>query len=309
MTFNVTILGSNSAMPANGRHPSAQLVNVNENLFLLDCGEGTQMQMQRYGVKTSKINHIFISHLHGDHFHGILPLLDTFSLTDRQAPLTLYAPPDLEKVIALHQMVSSNGRKPDYPIIFNPIDADQTVVIFENNLISVSTLPLIHRLPCTGFLIKQKLGQRRMRAEKIEQYQIPFKVISDIKNGDDFITQSGTIIPNHELTEPPPIPRSYAYCSDTAYNEALIPLLSGVDVLYHESTYMSDMQELAYDRGHSTAVDAAKIARAANVGRLFLGHFSSRYDKPERLLTEARPVFHETYLAIEGSVINITDID
>jgi len=307
MTFTVTILGSNSAMPVYDRHPSAQLVNVNENLFLIDCGEGTQMQLQKYGIRYHKINHIFISHLHGDHFHGLLPLLDTFMLTDRKSPLYLFAPPDFLKVLELHQMVSSKGHKPEYPIIFQPVDAGKTGVIFENKHLSISTLPMIHGLPCTGFLLKQKIVDRKMKAGKIQEYQIPFSLIDGIKKGDNFITPSGRVISNQELTEDPPVPRSYAYCSDTSFNENLIPLLKGVDVLYHESTYLEDMQEFAAARGHSTATDAAKIASAAKVQRLYLGHFSSRYEKTDLFLKEARKVFKETCLALEGSVINVLE--
>ncbi|OWY24919.1 ribonuclease Z [Sphingobacteriales bacterium UPWRP_1] len=304
MSFRVTILGSNSAMPANGRHPSAQAVVINENPYLVDCGEGTQMQLMHYKVKTARIDHIFISHLHGDHYLGLLPLIDSYVLTNRTKPLHIFAPQPLQEVVAAHHKASTQRLEIPFKLFFYATNPHQTGVIFENNDVCVSTLPMKHGLECTGFLFRQKQVLRNMIAEKIQQYQIPFTAIPAIKKGADFVTMQGAVIANSELTYLPPA-GSYAYCSDTAYNEDLVPHIAGVDVLYHESTYLSDLQELAAERGHSTAIDAARIAHAAGAGRLYLGHFSSRYKKLDKYLHEAHPFFAQTYLATEGLAIDV----
>lgn len=305
MTFTVTILGSSSAKPAYDRHPSAQVLQCGNDLYLIDCGEGTQMQMQRFNINPFKITHIFISHLHGDHYLGLLPLLDSLMLNNRTKPLYLFAPEDCMRAIVLHRQISAHNYQPDYELIFQPTQAQAPEVIVDNKYLTVTTLPLQHGLPCTGFLFKQKQAHRKMIGTAIEKYQIPYHLIPDIKKGADYTTPQGMVIPNNLLTTLPPAPLSYAYCSDTAYSEPLIPLVKGVDVLYHESTYLSDMQEVAPLRGHSTSIDAAKIARAASVGKLFLGHFSPRYDRLHHYLHEARPFFPDTYLATEGLVIDV----
>ena len=306
MAFTVTILGSNSAKPAYGRHPSAQVLMVNEKFYLIDCGEGTQMQMDLYGVKVAKIDHIFISHLHGDHYLGLIPLLDTLGLSRRKKAMHLFAPAELEQILALHYKVSAHGHLPPFPIVFHAIDANNTGLIYENADITVHTLPMDHRIPCTGFLFTQKAGQRKMIAEKIAQYQIPYSAIPAIKEGGDFVDALGNVVPNEAITEAPTPPGSYAYCSDTAYNEALLPYINKVSVLYHESTYLSEMQDVAQHRGHATAIDAARMALAANAGCLYLGHFSSRYGRLDRFLKEAHPFFPNTFIASEGLVIQVT---
>lgn len=298
-TFELTILGSNSAKPVFDRHPSAQALQINQEIYLIDCGEGTQSQLTRYGVRRSKINHIFISHLHGDHYLGLLPLLDSFALDSRSTPLHLYAPPGLKRVIDLHHEVS-NGRLP-YELVFYPVHAEHSTVILDTPQLSVSTLPLCHgRLPCTGFLFAEKTLPRKIIAEKIAQYEIPFDHINDIKNGDNFTTAQGIVIPHNELTIPNRAPYSYAYCSDTTYTETILPYIQGVNILYHEATYLKNLTQKAFERGHSTAEQAAQIALKAEAQHLIIGHYSSKYKDLQPFTEEARAIFPHTDLAIEG---------
>lgn len=305
MTFELTVLGNNSAQPAYGRHPSAHLLNINETYYLIDCGEGTQMQLYRYGLKISKIKHIFISHLHGDHFLGLLPLLDSYNLSGRVQPLHLYGPPLLQQIIDLH--LSITNWHYNYELVFHPITADQSVVLLDNKEVSIKTIILDHRLPCTGFLFAEKMRERKMRKDKIEQYQIPYTRIPAIKQGADFITVDQQVILHDELTISAAAPRSYAYCSDTAYTETILPIIQDVDLLYHEATYLSNLAAQAIARGHATAWQAATIAQKAKAKYLLLGHFSSRYVNLTPFTTEARTVFAESYLAEEGKQYRLQD--
>ncbi|MGB1241524.1 MAG: ribonuclease Z [Chitinophagales bacterium] len=300
-TFSVTILGSNSAMPVYDRHPSAQVLNVNEQLYLIDCGEGTQMQIQKYGIRTSKISHIFISHLHGDHYLGLIPLLDTFALLGRKKAVHLFAPPPMLRIIELHGEI--NGWKLEdspYPLHFHPIDSQNSAILLDNQQIRVRSIPLDHRVPCTGFLFEEKPKERKMLSDQIKAFKIPYTAIPAIKKGGDYITEEGAVIPNEILTANPPTPRSYAYCSDTAYTETILPFIKNVDLLYHEATYLEDRVEMAAERGHSTAIEAAKIAQKAGAKELLLGHFSSRYQDLTPFEEEAKSVFPNTKVAIEG---------
>ncbi len=304
--FDLLILGSNSAKPAYDRHPTAQLLNVQHRLYLVDCGEGTQMRLAENGVKSSKIDAIFISHLHGDHFLGLLPLLDSFNLMGRQHPLHLIGPPDLIKIIDLHKEVCKARFL--YPIHFIPIkDTENAGRVYEDEMISVDTIPMDHRVPCTGFLFREQPKERNILKAKIEEYQIPFQQIKAIKKGADFECESGEIIPNAELTLAPKPRRAYAYCSDTAYFEAIIPQIQAVDLLYHESTYLEDMTHLAAERGHATAKEAARIAFKAQAKKLLIGHFSSRYADLSGFEKEARDVFPNSFLALEGKTFNINN--
>jgi len=305
-TFSVTILGSNSAMPVYDRHPSAQVLNVNEKLYLIDCGEGTQMQIQKYGIRTSKINHIFISHLHGDHYLGLIPLLDTFALLGRKQAIHLFAPPPMLKIIELHGAI--NGWKLEdspYPLHFHPIDSQNSAVLLDNPQIKVTSIPLNHRVPCTGFLFEEKPKERKMMSDQIKVFKIPYTAIPAIKKGGDYTTEEGRVVLNEILTSDPPLPRSYAYCSDTAYTETILPLIKNVDLLYHEATYLEDRVEMAAERGHSTAMEAAKIAQKADAKQLLLGHFSSRYQELTPFEEEARSVFSNTQIAIEGKTFSV----
>lgn len=306
MHFELTILGSNGAIPAYDRHPTSQILNYNSNLFMVDCGEGTQFRMNKFNIKRGKLDNIFISHLHGDHFFGLMGLITSLNLNWREHTLNIYGPPALEEIINLHLKNSQTQLK--FDIHFHPIVADKPRLIYEDHALSVETIVLKHRLPTTGFLFREKQGLRKMRGEKLDQYQIPVEVIPAIKKGDDFVTPEGVIIPNTELTTAPHAPRSYAYCSDTAYHEPIIEQLQGIDLLYHEATFISEHQARAEETFHSTGKQAASIAKQAGVGKLVIGHFSARYENLHPLLDEARAVFPATELALEGQTFSIQQV-
>jgi ribonuclease Z len=300
MTFEVTILGSNSAIPANGRHPTSQVLNFNERLFLIDCGEGTQMQLNKYKIRFHKINRIFISHLHGDHFFGLIGLITSYNLNHRTAPLHVYGPEGLDEVINVQLRYCS--RQTDYEIVFHIFEPQNGAIVFEDATMKVTSLSMIHRIPCSGFIFTEKFAEQNIRKEKIQEYKIPFEVIGDIKKGANLQLEDGTIIPNAELTLPPPKARSYAFCTDTLYNEELLSHLQGVNLLYHEATFDKTRAERALETFHSTSEQAAEIAKKAQVQKLIIGHFSSRYHEYdlENLLKEAQSVFPSTALALEG---------
>ncbi len=303
MTFVVKILGSNSAVPAFDRNHTSQIVQVNNKYILIDCGEGTQLQMAKYKVKYSKIDYILISHLHGDHYLGLMGLLFTFHLYGRTKPLTVYGPKGLDEII-LTQLKHSQSIL-NYKIDFIQTDPNQPQLIFENQSFTIKSFPLKHRIPCTGFLIKEKQKKRRIDSDKIPE-GFTNEQLALIKKGEDIIDESGRIvIKNKDITKPPKKSRSYAYCSDTKYDEDIIPFIKQVDLLYHESTFMKDLEERAQLTFHSTAQQAATIAKKAKVKKLLLGHFSSRYRQLEPLLNEAKSVFSETELAIEGQKFEI----
>lgn len=303
MQFDVTILGSNAAIPAFNRFPSSQVVNYNGNQFLVDCGEGSQFRMQQFNIKRGRLDNIFVSHLHGDHFFGLVPLLTSFNLNWREHPLNIYGPPCLKEIIDVHFKYAGTVLK--YDINFHPVEADAPRVIYEDNNLTVETIILKHRLPTTGFLFREKPAPRKILSEKIEQYQIPYQVINDIKSGADFTAADGKLIPNAELTTDPAPPRSYAYCSDTIYTDGFTEQIKGISTLYHEATFVSEHTERAAETYHTTSSQAAKVAVAAGVGKLLIGHFSARYDDLSTLHAEAKAVFPNTHLAIEGTVFEI----
>lgn len=307
MKFQLTILGSSSATPVRNRFPSSQLLNVNEKLYLIDCGEGAQIQLLRYGLKASRIERIFISHLHGDHYFGLPGLLSTLHLNGRTKPLYLYGPPQLMDIINLTLSCSETQLR--YPLEFFPVDAAQPSLIVDDPGLSVETIIMNHRVPCTGFLFREKQRLPNIIREKVTEYQIPSDLIPAIKRGADFTTPSGETIPNGELTKPPRPPRSFAYCADTLVKPDIIGQLREVDLLYHEATFGSEMLERAGDTYHSTAAQAAQIALDAGVKKLLIGHFSARYRELSPLLEEARAVFPNTYLAKEGSVFKVGNND
>jgi ribonuclease Z len=298
MIFEILILGSSSATPIYQRHPTAQVININERFFLVDCGEGTLIQMNRYGVKFHRINHIFISHLHGDHYLGLMGLLSTMHLQGRVAELHLYSQPELMEIIDIQLKYSQTDLR--YKIIFHPLDATKSNLIYQDDDVAVHTIPLSHRIACTGFLFKEKQKPRKLLREKLQEYNIPVESFSDLKNGKEFTDEKGNVIPNAELTSDPRVPRTYAFCSDTIYDERLIPYLRKIDLLYHEATFLSDKELRASDTFHSTAAQAATIALKAEVKRLIIGHFSARYKNIYPLLDEAKTVFENSTLAIEG---------
>ncbi len=305
--MKLTILGSSSALPTSERYPSAHVLNAHERLFLIDCGEGTQMQLRRNKIRFGKINHIFISHLHGDHVFGLYGLLSTFSLMGRKKTLNLYAPENFEAI--LHSHLNDFDIHLSYKIDFTALSGKDPVLILDDKYLTVTSFPLQHRVPAYGFIFREKQHQRNIIKERINEYQIPLVRIPAIKKGEDFITQDGTLIKNEDLTLPPSESLSYAYCSDTKYFKRLSSFVKGVNLLYHEATFDKSLGELASITGHSTTIDAAKTASEAGVGALVIGHFSSRYRNISFLVEESRSVFSRTYPAIDGTTIDIGNIN
>ncbi|MFT3904626.1 MAG: ribonuclease Z [Niabella sp.] len=294
--LGVTILGNNSAVAAYGRHPSSQIVSSREQLFLIDCGEGTQFQMNDYKIKRNKISHIFISHLHGDHYFGLIGLLTSYALLGRTQDLHIYAPAPLQEII--HIQVNCAGTRFPYDLIFHPITGASTLVSFDG--ITVKSFPTNHRIECYGFVFEEKRKPRKIIHEKIEEYHVPYNQIEALKSGADFEKEDGSIIPNAMLTEAAPPGKKYAYCADTRYDESIVPHIQNADMIYHETTYLRDFKDNAVLRFHSTTHEAATIAQKANVKKLLIGHFSSKYESLDAFLTEATEVFPQTELAEEG---------
>ena len=303
MRFDLTILGCNSAIPAHGRFPTSQVLNVSDQLYMIDCGEGAQWRLQDTGIKRGKINQIFISHLHGDHIYGLIGLLNSFSLSIREEPITIFSPNGLEEIIRVQLKYTKSELS--FPLSFIDLDTAKNQMIFEDKLIEVYTIPLQHRAPTSGFLFREKPLPLNIIASKISEFEIPVEKIKEIKNGKDFMLADGDIIPNSELTLPPKPSRAFAFCSDTVYNESIIPIIKGVDLLYHEATFLHELKELARETMHSTVKEAATIAQKANVGQLVLGHYSSRYKDLSPLLEEAQSVFPNTVLGIDGKTISV----
>jgi ribonuclease Z len=298
MKFEVTILGSSSATPIFNRNPSAQALNINDRLYLVDCGEGTQQQLLRFDVKASRIDHIFISHLHGDHYLGLVGLLSSMHLNGRKKTLKLFGPSQLKEIIDLQLKYSDTVLQ--YPIDFIFTNADKAEVILDNTDITVETIPLDHRIACAGFLFKQKKRLKKIIKEKIIELNIPIQYYSDIKKGADYIAADGTVYKNADITSNPKEPKSYAYCSDTLYNESYFAQISNADLLYHESTFLNNLLDRAQSTYHTTALQAGDVALKTHAKRLLIGHFSARYKTLNELLDEARSVFPNTELAVEG---------
>lgn len=304
MKFELTILGSNSAVPAFRRFPTAQVLNVLEQLYLIDCGEGTQMRMLDYGIRRSKIHQIFISHLHGDHIFGLIGLLTSMSLARRTDSLTVFSPPGLQEIIEVQ--LRQTGSEIGYPLHFQELQTETPELIFSDKQVDVSTIPLQHRIPAVGYLFREKKYLPNILPEQIERYQIPFQQIGGIKAGADFTTKDGQVIPNNELVRPARKSRSFAFCSDTVYNEDIIPIIKQVDLLYHETTFLHEMLAYAQKTKHTTAHQAATIAAKAEVGKLITGHYSSRYQNLDPILKEAQKVFPNTVLGLEGRIYKVT---
>jgi ribonuclease Z len=304
--MKLTILGSSSALPTSERYPSAHVLTAHERLFLIDCGEGTQMQLRKTHIRFAKINHIFISHLHGDHVFGLYGLLSSFSLMGRENPIHLYAPANYDAILRSH--LNDFDINLSFEIDFVPLTGNNPVMVLDDKYITVTSFPLKHRVPAFGFLFSEKPSDRNIIRERIEQYQIPLVRIPAIKKGEDFITSDGILIKNEELTLPPHAPLSYAYCSDTKYFKRLAHFIKDVDVLYHEATFDMTKDDLAKMTGHSTTIDAAKTALDANVRSLIIGHFSARYKDINPLVEEARTIFPQTYAAIDGKSYDIENI-
>ncbi|QKG53140.1 ribonuclease Z [Hymenobacter sp. BRD67] len=305
MTFELQILGSGSATPMVGRHPTAQLLAVGEGRYLLDCGEGTQLRLLEQRRRLSSLRVIFISHLHGDHYFGLFGLLSTLSLQGRQEPLTVVGPPGLELVLttqALHSQM-----QPGYPITFVPVDTEAHAVVYEDALVRVSSLPMRHRIPCCGYLFEEQPRRNKLVKERLPASLSPTE-LSQLAQGHDLPADPATGRPalrHADVSVPAPAPRRYAFCSDTVYTPSLAELVRGVDLLYHEATFLNDLRERAAVTFHSTARQAAELAQAADAQRLLIGHFSSRYKQLEGHLQEAQAVFAWTALATEGLVVSV----
>lgn len=304
--MKVTILGSSSALPTSGRYPSAHVLDVHERLFLIDCGEGTQMQLRKTRLRFSKINNIFISHLHGDHVFGLYGLLSTFSLMGRKSPMNLYAPEKFQNLYLSH--LADFDINLGFPINFVPLKGNKHVQILDDKYVTVDSFPLKHRIPCYGFIFREKSPDRNIIKEAITKYNIPALRIRAIKKGEDFVTDDGTVIKNSELTLPPPKPHSYAYCSDTKYFSKLASYVKDVSLLYHEATFDRSKSDLAMMTGHSTSVDAATTAKTAGAEQLLIGHFSARYKDIMQLVLEAREIFPETYAAVDGVTFEVGNL-
>ncbi|WP_282778032.1 ribonuclease Z [Phaeodactylibacter xiamenensis] len=303
MRFDLTILGCSGAVPAYRRFPTMQLLNVQEQLFMIDCGEGAQMRFSDFSVKWGKLSHIFISHHHGDHVLGLPGLLSSMGLNHRTSPLTVFGPP---KVGAFLEQACSFSEQLSFPVHFESVDPDRNALVYESRHLRVYSLPLRHSVPATGYLFQEKERPRSMRGELIEKYQIPYQAIPGIRNGDDFVSSVHGVIPNGALTIAPPAPRSFAFCSDTAYQPSLTDYIYGVDLLYHEATFLQQHEAQAKETGHSTAKDAARTALEANAGTLLLGHYSTRYPVLDRILQEAVSVFPNTILGSDGLIVPLT---
>lgn len=305
MSFSITILGSSGALPTLGRFPSSQFIEIQNRYFLVDCGEGTQMQLRRYELNVHRINHIFISHLHGDHYLGLMGLLLTLHLQKRNTELHLYSHPGLDEIITVQLKYSKSVL--NYPIIFHPLTKDKHEVIFEDDHLQVESIPLTHKLTCSGFLFKEKPKARRIDKDRLPNGLL-LQQIAGLKAGKDILDDEGNLVmKNEDLTLPAKHSRSYAYCSDTAYEPQIIPIIKGVDLLYHESTFIEDDRLKAKETKHSTAHEAAHIAKEARVKKLALGHFSARYKDLTVIEEEAKTVFHNSVLATEGQIFSLEE--
>ena len=299
--FGVTILGNNSAIPSNDRHPTSQVVTIEDQLLLLDCGEGTQMQFNRYKIRRSKITYIFISHLHGDHYFGLIGVITSMALLNRLDDLHIYGPEKLKNIIEIQ--LDAAGIILPYKLFIHALG--ETKIIVDEKKFTVSCFPADHRIDCWGFVIREKKNPRKIDIEKISQSEIPKAYYDELKKGEDYERKDGSVILNSEVTIPNTPPRSYAFCADTRYNEGIIEYIRNVSMLYHETTYLKDQVERAHERFHSTTEQAATIAMKAEVGELIIGHFSSRYDNLTSFLNEAKVIFPKTSLAKEGSTFKI----
>ena len=304
MSISLTILGCHSATPRANAFPTAQYLEINNRHFLIDCGEGTQRQMRKYKVGFTKINHIFISHLHGDHFYGLVGLLSTYGILGREKELHIYGPKGIKKVTLLQLKISESHAK--YPMIFHELSSKESELIFEDDKISVHTIPLKHRVYTNGYLFTEKEKPLKLHMDNISNYnEIDRADYNNIKAGKDVVLSTGEIIPNAELTLPPKKALSFAFCSDTVYKPDIIPIIKNADLLYHEATFLAEKQELAKKTKHSTSKEAAQIAKDANVGQLVVGHYSGRYKDISLFKEEAQEIFKNSELAVPGKVFNI----
>lgn len=302
MALELLILGSGSALPTISSHQTSQVLTCGNQVYLIDCGEGTQVELRRRKVKIQNIDTIFISHLHGDHFFGLVGLISTMHLLGRRKELNIYGPKGLQEIIDIQFKNAGSHLNFEMNHFLVERGGEQ---IFEDKNLTVTAIPLKHRIPCYGFLFKEKVGKRKLKPEALAKYKIPVYARKSLTEGEDFRNEEGLVVKNKDLTLDSPRPTSYAFCSDTAYYEKVLPLIKNVDLLYHEATFLESENERAKKTFHSTAKEAAKIAEKAEVGSLILGHFSNRYKNTDGFLQEARMIFKKTYLAEEGKVFKI----
>lgn len=301
--MKLTILGCYSATPRTNTNPTAQVLEIRNHLFLIDCGEGTQVQLRRLKIKFSRIRHIFISHLHGDHFFGLVGLISTFRLLGREADLNIYGPKGIKKAITLQLKLGKSWT--NYPLLFHELKSNRSQLIFEDEKITVHTIPLDHRIYTNGFLFKEKIGERKLNIDAVRKENVDMSYYQKIKQGSDVLNKKGDLIPNDELTFDPDPPKSYAFCSDTVYFKGYIQLIKKVTVLYHESTFLKEHEYLCQRTKHCTATHAATIAKEAEVRKLILGHYSTRYKSIEYFKEEAQQVFDNVVLADDGKIFDL----
>ena len=296
--MKLTILGCYAATPRTITNPTSQVLEIRNRMFLIDCGEGTQVQLRKHKIKFSKINHVFISHLHGDHVYGLIGLVSTFMLLNRVNDLHIYGPKGIKEIIALQLRLSNSWTS--YGLYFHELESTTSEVIYEDEKVVVKTIPLKHRVYTNGFLFEEKIGDRKLNIDAVQQYEIDTCYYQNIKNGKDITLEDGRVIENRLLTFDPIAPKSYAFCSDTAYDERIIPNIENADILYHEATFLDTEQHLSEKTMHSTAKEAALIAQKANVGQLILGHYSTRYESIQQFKQEAETIFPNVLLADDG---------
>ncbi len=296
--MKLTILGCYAATPRTFTNPTAQVLEIKNELFLIDCGEATQVQLRKNKIKFSKIDHIFISHLHGDHLYGLIGLVSTFMLLNRTEDLHIYGPKGIKEIITLQLRLSNSWTS--YGLFFHELESGESQVIYETDKVIVRTIPLKHRIYTNGYLFEEKIGEKKLNSDAMKQYQVPVYHFQNIKNGKDITLEDGTFLENSKLAFEPVAPKSYAFCSDTVYDPSIVPLIQDVDVLYHESTFLDSEEALAAKTMHATARQAAAIARQANVKQLILGHYSTRYENIGLFGEEAQTVFPNVWLADDG---------
>jgi ribonuclease Z len=301
--FRVHILGCGSALPTLKHNPSSQIVEIRGKCFLIDCGEGTQTQLRRSKIKFTRISAVFISHVHGDHCFGLIGMVSTFGMLGRTAPLHIYAPAGFSNIMKMQ--IDFFCKDLEYEVVFHDVDTNANNIIYEDRSLTVETVPLSHRVPCCGFIFREKQTLPHILRDMTDYYKVPVSQFNNIKNGADWVDEEGNVIPYTRLTTPSEPARSYAYCSDTKYLPMLHECLKDVCVLYHESTYSKEDEDMAKMYFHSTAAQAAQVASDANVGKLVLGHYSARYEDENRLLEEAKNIFPNTVLSDEGLIIDV----
>ncbi len=303
MKFAVTVLGSGSARPTPERLTSAHVLNVHEHLFLIDCGEGAQISMLKYGIEMMKIEHVFISHLHGDHYFGLIGLLNSMHLLSRKRTIHIYSFSELEEIIRIQLHVAATTLS--FPLVFHFLDSENPAQILDNKYVTVNSFPLKHRIPACGFLFTEKKRSRNIKREFVQNHKISLDWFPRILAGEDYIDENGVVYPNHEIVRIPAVSRSYAYCSDTAFDSSIVSHVRNVSILYHEASFTDEHEDIASQKYHSTARQAALIAHEASVSQLMIGHFSPRYKNSDVLMQEARQIFTDTIEARDGLTVEI----